>query len=168
MPVELSGARVRLRPVAEADIPVLTALAADPEIARWWGDNDEGDIRIEVCAPRAIAWAIEVEDEVSGLVVATEEPDADYRSVELDIFVAAPLHGRGLGADALRTALRHLFAERDHHRAVIAPAAANERAIRCYRRVGFRPVGILRQADRDPGGGWRDALVMDILAAELR
>ena len=110
------------------------------------GDNDESDIRMEVCAPRAIAWAVEVEDEVSGLVVATEEPEPDYRSVELDIFLAAPLHGRGLGADALAAALRHLFGERDHHRAVIAPAAANERAIRCYQRVGFRPVGMLRQA----------------------
>ena len=148
-------------------MPVLAALASDPEIVRWWGTNDEGDIRIEVCAPRAIAWAIEVKDEVSGLVVATEEPDPDYRSVELDVFVAAPLQGRGFGSDALHTALRHLFAERGHHRAVIAPAAANERAIRCYRRVGFQPVGVLRQADRDPGGGWRDVLVMDLLAAEL-
>jgi aminoglycoside 6'-N-acetyltransferase len=159
---------VKLRRVAEADIPQLAALAVDPEIARWWPDNDEADVRMEVCAPRAIAWGILVEGEVSGLVVATEEPDPDYRSVELDIFVAAPLQGRGLGAEALRTALRHLFTERDHHRAVIAPAAANERAIRCYERVGFRPVGLLRQADRDPSGGWRDTLVMDILAGELR
>jgi aminoglycoside 6'-N-acetyltransferase len=165
---ELHGARVRLRPVADADLPLLTALAADPEIVRWWGDNDEDAIRMEVCAPRATGWAVEVAGEVSGLVVATEEPDPDYRSVELDIFVAAPLHGRGIGADALRTALRHLFGERDHHRAVIVPAAVNERAIRCYQRVGFRPVGVLRQADRAPGGGWRDALVMDLLAAELR
>ena len=168
MTLELHGEHVRLRPVADADIPLLTALAADPEIVRWWGDNDEDDIRMEVCAPRATAWAVEVEGEVSGLVVATEEPEPDYRSVELDIFLAAPLHGRGLGADALRTALRHLFGDRDHHRAVIVPAAENERAIRCYQRVGFRPVGVLRQADRAPGGGWRDALVMDLLAAELR
>ena len=168
MPVELNGAHVRLRPVADADIPALTALAADPEVARWWGDNDEGDIRIEVCAPRAIAWCVEVDGEVAGLVVATEEPEPDYRSVELDIFIAAPLHGRGLGADALRTALRYFFAERDHHRAAIAPAADNARAIRCYEKVGFRPVGVMRQADRDRTGQWRDALVMDLLAVELR
>ena len=48
------------------------------------------------------------------------------------------------------------------------PAADNERAIRSYKRVGFRPVGILRQAERGPDGRWRDALAMDLLAAELR
>jgi aminoglycoside 6'-N-acetyltransferase len=111
---------------------------------------------------------VEVEGEMSGLLVATEEPDPEYRSVELDIFIAAPLHGRGVGADALRTALRHMFGEREHHRAMMVPAADNERAIRCYKRVGFKPVGILRQADHAPEGGWRDALVMDLLAAELR
>jgi aminoglycoside 6'-N-acetyltransferase len=165
---ELQGDRVRLRRVADSDIARLTEIVADPELARWWGDNDEDDIRMEVSAPRVLPWAIEVEDQVSGLVVATEEPDPDYRSVELDIFLAAPLHDRGLGADALRTALRHLFEERDHHRALMAPAADNERAIRCYTRVGFRPVGIMRQADRAPDGRWRDALLMDLLAAELR
>jgi len=176
MSVVLQGDRVRLRPVADSDIARLTALVADPEVARWWGDNDEGDIRMEVCAPRVMAWAMEVdgevegevEGEVLGLVVATEEPDPEYRCVELDIFVAAPLHGRGLGTDALRTALRYLFEEREHHRATIVPAAENERAIRCYARVGFRPVGILRQADRARDATWRDALVMDLLAAELR
>lgn len=168
MPVELQGARVRLRPVSDADIAPLTVLAADPAIARWWGDNEEDDIRMEVCAPRVTGWVVEVEAEVSGLLVATEEPDPDYRSVELDIFIAAPLHGRGVGTDALRTGLRHMFEEREHHRAMMVPAAGNERAIRCYKRVGFQPVGILREADRAPEGRWRDALVMDLLAAELR
>jgi aminoglycoside 6'-N-acetyltransferase len=164
---ELQGERVRLRPVADADIPRLTVLAASPEIARWWGEYDEDKMRIELCAPRLTAWAVEVDGEVSGLVMATEELDPDYRSVELDIFIAAPLHGRGLGSDALRTALRHLFADRGHHRAMIGPAADNEQAIRSYERVGFRPVGVMRQAERI-SGQWRDVLVMDILAGELR
>jgi aminoglycoside 6'-N-acetyltransferase len=43
----------------------------------------------------------------------------------------------------------------------------NERAIRSYARVGFRPVGIMRRAERAPDGRWRDALVMDLLAEEL-
>jgi aminoglycoside 6'-N-acetyltransferase len=164
---ELQGEHVRLRPVADADIARLTALAAAPEIARWWGEYDEDKMRIEVSAPRLTAWTVEVDGEISGLVIATEELDPDYRSVELDIFIAAPLHGRGLGSDALRTALRHLFAERGHHRAMIGPAAENEQAIRSYERVGFRPVGVMRQAERI-SGHWRNVLVMDILAGELR
>ena len=109
MAVELQGERVRLRPAADSDIAPLTALAAHPEVARWWGDNDEDDIRLEICAPRAIAWAVEVEGDLSGLVVATEENEPDYRCVELDLFLAGDKLGQGLGADALRAALRHLF-----------------------------------------------------------
>jgi aminoglycoside 6'-N-acetyltransferase len=32
--------------------------------------------------------------------------------------------------------------DRGHHRLVIDPAADNERAIRCYERVGFRRIGV--------------------------
>ena len=49
----------------------------------------------------------------------------------------------------------------------IDPAADNEAAIACYTKVGFRPVGILRQSERDNDGTWHDALMMDMLAAEL-
>jgi aminoglycoside 6'-N-acetyltransferase len=156
-----------MRPATDSDIAPLADLASHPDVARWWGDNDEGDIRMEICAPRAIAWAVEVDGALTGLVVATEENDPDYRSVELDLFLAGERLGQGLGADALRTALRYLFEQRGHHRAVIGPDVENARAIRCYERVGFRPVGVLRQAERI-GGRWRDVLVMDLLASELR
>ncbi len=169
MIVELRGDRVRLRPATEADIPELTAKVNAPDVSRWWGSYDEAKMREEVNDPGITAcWTVEVDGEVSGLVEVTEERDPDYPSVALDVFVAAPLHGRGFGADALRTILRHMFEEHGHHRATIDPAVDNERAIRSYARIGFRPVGILRRAERAPDGHWRDALLMDMLAAELR
>jgi aminoglycoside 6'-N-acetyltransferase len=61
---------------------------------------------------------------------------------------------------------RHLFA-RGHHRIVIDPAAHNERAIRSYERVGFRPVGIMRRYERSADGGWHDGLLMDLLREDL-
>jgi aminoglycoside 6'-N-acetyltransferase len=64
--------------------------------------------------------------------------------------------------------VRHLIEDRGHHRLTIDPAAANERAIRCYAGVGFRPVGVLRQYERDDDGGWHDGLLMDLLAADWR
>jgi len=57
--------------------------------------------------------------------------------------------------------------ELGHHRLVIDPAAHNVAAIRCYRKVGFRPVGVMRRYWRDPSGEWRDGLLMDLLAEEL-
>ena len=35
--------------------------------------------------------------------------------------------------------------------------------MRCYRAVGFEPVGILRAYERDPAGGWLDGLLMDLV-----
>jgi aminoglycoside 6'-N-acetyltransferase len=164
----LEGGHVRLRPLTKVDLPQVQALLSDEQVAEWWGPYDEARLREELAGPNVSAWAILVDGAVGGMVVANEELDPDYRHVELDIFLGAAHHGKGLGSDALRTILRHLFERRRHHRAVIIPAAENERAIRSYARVGFRPVGVMRRVERAPDGRWRDALVMDLLAEELR
>ena len=75
--------------------------------------------------------------------------------------------GRGAGTEAVRLLARYLFEQRGHHRLIIDPAAANERAIRSYTRVGFRPVGLMRQYERGPDGRFHDGLLMDLLRAEL-
>lgn len=168
MAAELQGEQVLLRPVRDDDVPALVALARDSEVARWWGRYDEARMRKDIGEPGLTAWTVWVGGEVAGLVYASEEEDVDHRLVELDIFVSAAQHGRGLGADALRTALRWAFGERGHHLAIIGPAAENERAIRSYERLGFRRVGVVRQAERAPDGRWRDMLLMDMLAGELR
>ena len=52
-------------------------------------------------------------------------------------------------------------------RITIDPAAHNARAIRCYEKVGFRPVGIMRKYERGHDGTFHDALLMDMLAEDL-
>jgi aminoglycoside 6'-N-acetyltransferase len=78
------------------------------------------------------------------------------------------VQGHGLGPEAIRLAARDLIERRAHHRITIDPAADNERAIRAYAKVGFRPVGRLRRYQRYPDGSWRDGLLMEMLAEELR
>jgi len=102
-----------------------------------------------------------------GLIQYTEENEPDYRHAGIDIFMHPAWHGRGLGSDAVRTVARHLFDDRGHHRITIDPAAHNQRAIRSYQRVGFRPVGVMRRYERGPDGDWHDGLLMDVLADEL-
>ena len=87
--------------------------------------------------------------------------------VIFDLFLSAAFQGRGLGVDAVRTVARHLIVERGHHRLVIDPAADNGRAVRCYEKVGFKRVGVMREYWRDPEGVWRDGLLLDLLAQEL-
>ncbi len=76
--------------------------------------------------------------------------------------------GRGLGPDAIRTAIGWLFGDRGHHRITIDPAADNAAAIRAYEKVGFRRVGVLRRYERGADGTWHDGLLMELLAGEER
>jgi aminoglycoside 6'-N-acetyltransferase len=102
-----------------------------------------------------------------GLAEYHEENDPMYRHAHIDLFLSEHVHGQGVGTDAVRTVARHLIHDRGHHRVTIDPAADNIAAIRAYEKVGFRPVGVMRQYERLPGGEWHDGLLMDLLADEF-
>lgn len=90
-----------------------------------------------------------------------------YRHAGVDIFLGHKYQGRGVGPEAIGLLARFLFERRGHHRITIDPAAANQRAIRCYRKVGFHPVGIMRQYERGNDGRFHDGLLMDLLRDDL-
>ncbi len=165
----LRGESVFLRRATPADAPRLGEIIATPSVAEWWGRHDPATIVAEVIAPGddTVVYAIEADGQVAGIVQYWEEDDPEYRHAGIDIFLDPACHGRGLGADAVRTVARHLFADRGHHRVVIDPAADNHRAIRSYQRVGFRAVGVMRRYWRDPEGRLRDGLLMDLLPDDL-
>jgi aminoglycoside 6'-N-acetyltransferase len=159
---------VTLRSLAAADVPRLVEIAADPEVARWWPGVSEKDLRRLIESGDVFSFAIELEGELIGLAQAGEERDPDYRHASVDLFLGTAWHGRGLGADTVRTLARWLFEDRGHHRITIDPAAANERAIRSYERVGFRRVGVMRRYERGAAGDWHDGLLLDLLPEDLR
>lgn len=166
----LRGDRCVLRPVGDEDIGDLARILGEPSVSRWWGRYDVERARGEFLADDASAFVIEtlgIESEVAGSIQYFEENEPDYRHAGIDIFVGTGHQGRGLGTDAIRTLARHLFENRGHHRLTIDPAAANERAIGAYRKVGFRPVGVMRRYERSPEGQWRDGLLMDLLKEEM-
>jgi len=164
----LRGSRVVLRPVAARDRARLREILAEPEVARWWGPGPVDGSVDELYDESVVAFAIEVEGQVVGAVQYAEDDDPDYRHAGIDVFLSAAAQGRGLGRDAVRTLARYLLDVRGHHRLTIDPSAANERAIRAYGAVGFRPVGVMRQYERGHDGTWHDGLLMDLLAGELR
>lgn len=168
----LRGERVVLRPLAADDADHLSGLVVQPEVARWWGSRPHDrehhrDGFVEDAAGHD-AFAIEVDGALAGWLGVYEEEEPDYRHAGLDIFLDPMLHGAGHGPAALRLAARWLIEERGHHRLIIDPAAANERAIAVYASLGFRPVGIMRGYERGADMRWHDSLLMDMLADELR
>jgi aminoglycoside 6'-N-acetyltransferase len=166
-PPVLRGDRVTLRPVRDDDADALLALLTEPAVAAWWQEWDAERVRELMEDREEPALAIEVDGELAGLLLLGEESYWMYRHASLDIAIATEHQGNGLGPEALRLAIRHLIEERGHHRFTIDPAAANERAIKAYSRLGFKPVGILRRHELQTDGEWHDGLLMDLLADEL-
>jgi aminoglycoside 6'-N-acetyltransferase len=167
--MELHGTRVLLRPPTAADADALATIVAEPGVARWWPRFDRDRVLGEFIAerPDEASWVIELDGSIIGYIQVYEDPDPDFREAGIDLFLTSAAQGRGLGPDAIRTLAAELIDRRGHHRLTIDPSAENAPAIAAYTKVGFRPVGRLRQYQRMGDGVWADALLMEMLADEL-
>jgi aminoglycoside 6'-N-acetyltransferase len=143
--VPLDGRRIHLRPAEPADAAAFQTILQDPTVHPWWQAADPAEDARDLAGrdDGVAVWAIESGGVVLGIIQAHEETDPRYRHA------------------------RWLIETRGHHRLTIDPAVSNERAIRAYRRVGFRPVGVMRRYEGDLDGTWHDGLLMDLLADEL-
>jgi aminoglycoside 6'-N-acetyltransferase len=156
----LRGDRLALVPVRPEHADRLRALRRTPEVGRWWDPPpDDWPLTPE---PDLHELTVVVDDEVVGYVQFWEEPDPAARHADVDIFLGPASQGRGLGTEAMRTVLRYLIEERGHHRLTLGTSVDNARAIRCYEKVGFRRVGVMRKAARSHlTGEWEDELLME-------
>lgn len=161
----LRGARVTIRPGRPGDIASLRAVLAEESVRRWWGEPEPAD-RI---AQRlrgdgsSVLLVVEIGGRAAGGIQYHEEQDPRYRHAGIDIFLGGRWQGQGAGVEAIGLVARFLFERRGHHRITIDPAAANQRAIRCYQKAGFRPVGVVRQYERGDDGRFHDGLLMDLV-----
>lgn len=168
--IRLTGERTTLRTATPHDIAALARIRATPEVrARWRGGTDLERATADALDDDELAVLV-IEDGIGriiGQIQWSEEDDPDYHHASVDIFIDPVAHGRGFGGDAITTLCRYLIHERGIHRLVIDPAADNTAAIRCYTRVGFRPVGVMRRYERAENGTWHDGLLMDLLPDDL-
>ena len=165
----LAGRGVTLRPGGRGDAQRLHAIMAEPSVSQWWGEPDpvaviENDLR---GSGGAVLLVVDIGGQAAGGIQYHEEDDPQYRHAGIDIYLGTRFQGRGAGAEAIGLLASFLFSRRGHHRLTIDPAAANDRAIRCYTKVGFRPVGVMRQYERGSDGQFHDGLLMDLLRGEL-
>ena len=170
--MDISGAQIRIRDLEPSDLDLIAEILAAPSVERWWPDYDRERVRREMFDPETAdddeVWlAIEHAGRTVGLIGYYEENEPEYRHAGMDLSLHPEFHDRGLGTDAVRTLARWLFEERDHHRLIIDPDAQNARAIRCYEKVGFKPVGVMRRYQSLRDGSKRDGLLMDLLVEEL-
>jgi aminoglycoside 6'-N-acetyltransferase len=160
----LKGPRVELVPVGPEHRERLLALRNDPGVTRWWQEPGDDFLAEEA---DTFKYVVLLEDEPIGFVQWYEETDPMYRHAGVDLFLGDAFQGCGLGTEVVRVACTHLIDDRGFHRLVIDPEIANEAAIACYRKVGFKPVGVMRRYEQGPDETWHDGLLMDLLAEEL-
>ncbi|GAB4519391.1 MAG: GNAT family N-acetyltransferase [Roseibium sp.] len=147
---------VTFRPVVSADLPLLAVWMARPHWREWWGDPEEElpKIRRKVegrDTTRPFIFQLEGRD--AGYIQVwyvkdQQEPEAvaaypwlvllpmDAVGVDLSIAEASDL-SRGYGTRVLQEFVAKLRRE-GHKRIVIDPDPANLRAVKAYRKAGFR------------------------------
>jgi aminoglycoside 6'-N-acetyltransferase len=152
----LVDGELALREYRPEDEHALMEALSEPDVRRWWPVAD---------LLREQGWVIEVDGAVAGWLEHHEEPYPWYPSVAFDIFLASRLHGQGYGRRSLLLAIGH-FTDRGHHRFTVDPNVENERAIHSYAGIGFARVGVMRAYERNPRGGWNDALLMELIVPE--
>ena len=146
-----------LRAMVAADLPVLAGWLNGAELRRWWGDPAEQlalvaqdldnvlmDQRIASldAAPFGYLQSYECHAWPAPHLV-----DFSQGTVAVDCFVGVPeMLGRGHGSAMLRLYADALLAE-GAAAVVIDPDPENERAVRAYRRAGFRDVALRPDGD---------------------
>lgn len=172
--VFLKSARVYLRPFALSDLPTLLAWINDPDmrphLSRSLPINEAQErefIEKHSCTSEQLAFLIcEAKTHRSVGACGLHGIHWPDRACELGIFLAdEKSRGSGLGSEVLASLLDYAFGRLNLHRCWLRVVANNQRAIRCYERLGFVAEGAEREA-RFSDGAYADILRYSILDRE--
>jgi RimJ/RimL family protein N-acetyltransferase len=174
----LETARLRLRPLADGDVPALFAIFKDPETMRYWTspamtDIAEAeallrDIERHAKAETLFQWGIARRDD--DLVIGTctlFRIDRDHRRGEIGYILRRDHWGRGLANEALSALLDHAFGALGLHRLEADIDPRNTESIRLVERLGFKKEGHLRER-YFLASEIQDSLIYGLLAPDWR
>jgi aminoglycoside 6'-N-acetyltransferase Ib len=154
---------VSFRPLAWSDLPLLSEWLNRPHVREWWpGSPSLEEVHAEFApilgeASTTRAYIALGDGQPIGYIQSyvalgsgegwwPDEVDPGVRGI--DQFLAHAEHlGRGLGTTMVRAFLERLFADPAVTRVQTDPSPENARAIRCYRKCGFEPVGVVDTPD---------------------
>jgi RimJ/RimL family protein N-acetyltransferase len=175
----VSSPHVALAPFAETDVERLIGWIPSAEFLLQWSGSafthplDRAQVlahleRAHGPEPESLIFKAVLRDD--GRAVGHGELaaiDRRNRSASLARILVGPpeLRGQGIGAQIVRLLLQEGFDELGLHRLALHVFTFNQPAIRCYKKVGFRVEGVLRDARRHGEEYW-DLCVMGILEQE--
>ena len=175
------------KPIIRGDRIVLRSLDAS-DAASMWADVDDDEImhftgtRAEFTREQIDAWCASRPDQLDRLDLAVTDADTgawlgevvvndwdpDNRSCNFRIALSAGGRDRGIGTEATRLVVEHVFEAIDDppvHRLSLEVFDFNPRAMTVYERCGFVREGVLRDVIFWRGE-FHDAIVMSILRTD--
>ena len=172
----LEGTKVRLRSYTKADLPKAREYLNDPEVGAGLRrgirfpfrpeDEEKFYDSIDPNSTKGYSFAIECKE--SGQYLGgcgMHDIDSKNRMATVGIFLGKEHVGKGYGTDAMQVLVDFCFNEINLNRVKLNVFAFNKRAIRCYRKTGFKIEGTLRQ-EVFRNGKYHDSLVMGLLRSE--
>jgi RimJ/RimL family protein N-acetyltransferase len=173
----LTGDRIMLREYRMTDLPHIREWVNDPEITDNLSDIFLYPQTVEN-TEQFVNSMIQGSPNHKGFVIADKVTqdyigqidlvDIDWknRTASLGIVIGKkPYLGQGYGSEAIRLLQELAFHSLNLHRLELMVYEFNERALRCYRKCGFREEGRLRQKLYRKGRYW-DVIWMGILREE--
>lgn len=173
---KLVGDRCYLSPCSPEDADKWAEWLNDPEVTIPLGDEAYTTYGLER-AREDVSDTVQRGQHVFTIVdLATEAPigrcllfavEPVDRSAMLGIFIGEKAYwGRGYGQEATRLLLDYAFNLLNLNNVMLGAFSFNERALPCYRKVGFKEIGRRREA-RIVAGRKYDLVLMDLLAHEF-
>lgn len=170
----LIGENTYLRPIEKADAPLFVAWLNDPEVSRFTQQylplnlRQEEEYLARLYQDKENVILGIVERATDRLLGAAGFHQIDWRNRQTGFGIvigAKDAWGKGHGAETTRLMLRYAFATLNLHRVWLRVYSFNERAMRCYEKVGFQREGVLRQDVFRDGRYW-DTIMMSVLRDE--
>ncbi len=153
---DVNEKRFEFKILSENELPLLYDWVNQPEVVRWWVDVglDWSDFKQKYLGKLSngieFPYIVYFDEQPIGYIEYylankvgggwwLDQPAGVYG---IDVFIGgAEILGKGYGSIFLRKFVDFLIAKPEVKKIIIDPAVDNNRAIRCYEKVGFSPVG---------------------------
>ena len=172
----LKGEKVVLRPIRLSDAGRFVRWLTDPKVYEYLQaqnryltlKKEKEWIKKSLKEKTDKRFAIEILDKVHIGVVSLERVETKHRRAAFGIFIGDKKYwNQGLGTDAARTILKYGFLKMKLHKVELDVFGYNPRALKVYKRLGFKREGVKREHNYHKGRFW-DVYHMSILDREWK
>ena len=171
---KIVGERLYLSPINKDDYVIYTKWINDIEVSENLGNYSQmvslpmEQKFLEELSTKGHNYAIVLNDgdELIGNI-SFMDIDNVNRSAMIGLFIGEKENrNNGYGSEALSLLLDYGFKTLNLHNVMLSVHSDNDRAIACYKKVGFREVGRRREA-KYKNGRYVDVVYMDVLSGEF-